>query len=401
MKKLIILVSLFLCAVLAPGAAETGSEIPGKGPSRVKKNRRIELGSSMDFGFANDFLSAGDIFQETAVIDLDKLKDGLQMDMALNLSPLFFNYNRDDKWGFGAFISTEAVGNMSLSGNMLTFRKAEDDRSGIGAAVFAEVGGRGFFYLKKFKIKINSAVFYPLFYIQPDISYTHKTGTKDDGNDTIELVVTYDMDVYSAFSMEDMKNIEGLTGHAGFDFGGGLEYPLFSFLDLGADLTHIPLVPAVLTDYMRLEGTVGIKETDDIINADMGDIFSTDGSEAIYGTGEKIILRPFKLLAWADYRPFNFGPLSFIPSAGFAVNPLYTQPVSAEGGLRVRYNLANIFIPTIGISYEDRLWKNSLDMVFDFRAVEIDFGIALQSQSFVKSWTAGGLALSLGIKAGW
>ncbi|MDR1318963.1 MAG: hypothetical protein LBJ90_05000, partial [Treponema sp.] len=145
----------------------------------------------------------------------------------------------------------------------------------------------------------------------------------------------------------------------------------------------------------------GIKETDDIINADMDDIFATDGGETTYGTGEKIILRPFKMLAWADYRPFNSGILSLIPSLGFAVNPLYEQPASVEGGLKIRCDLANIFIPTFGISYEDRLWKNSLDLIFNARAMEIDLGIAIQSQNFDKSWTASGLAVSVGIKAGW
>jgi hypothetical protein len=315
----------------------------------------------------------------------------------MNLSPFFFNFNKNDDFGFGVFINAEAAGNMSLSGNMLTFKEAEDDQSGAGAAVFAEAGGNTFFHVRKFRIKANSAVFYPLIYTRPEISYTYRSGKNKEGDNTLELLVTYDMDVYSAFSME---NMEGLTGRPGFDFGGGVEYPLFPFLDLGADLTHIPLVPAELTDYMRLKGTAGIEETPDIIG-DKDDIFSTEGDDATYGKGSKSILRPFKLIAWTDYRPLNTRLLSLIPSLGFAINPLYIQPASMEGGLKIRCDLANILIATVGVNYEDRLWKNSLDLGLNLRAIELDFGVAVQSQSFAKSWTGGGLALSAGIKTGW
>jgi hypothetical protein len=399
MKKCILLLALLIgTAFLWADDAETGDA--EKPPFRFK-NRMVELGLGVRAGFANNFLSAGDIFQDTLIIDFSTLDDSLQMNMGLFLSPHFFNFNWKDIWGFGIYINTEAEGTLSLSEKLLNFKKADGDPFGVGAAVFAEVGGNAFFYIKKFKVKLNSALFYPLIYTEPSMSYTYKTGKNSDGNETLAFTIDYDMTIYSAFPMENLENMDGLTGRMGFDFGGGVEYPLFSFLDLGADVTHIPLVPAELHDYMRIKGTVGIKETDDIIGADMDSIVSTDGGETTYGTDSKIILRPFKLVTWAEYRPFDSQLLSIIPSLGFAINPLYDKPGSLEAGIRLRCDLANIFIPTIGFVYEDRLWKNSLDMRLNLRAFELDLGIGMQSQDFVKSWTAGGLFASLGIKMGW
>ncbi|GHV93853.1 hypothetical protein AGMMS50293_01730 [Spirochaetia bacterium] len=403
MKKALFLAVLCICTVSV--WADDGFDgiifMPEeKEPFRFK-NRMIELGHKANVGFANDFLTFGEIFRDTVVIDMNSLQDGLRLNMDAIVSPFFFNFNRNDLWGFGIFVNTEAYGNMMISGKMLTISEAENDKLGLGAAVFAEVGGQAFFYIKKFKVKIKTSLFYPLLYTEPDISYTFKSNTE-----TFEVNIKYDMLIYTAIPMEGLLEGNGgggLTAQPGFDFGGSVEYPLFPFLDLGAEITHFPLVPAALNDYMHITGSFGIEETDDIFKLvdNIDDLFSTDSGDTSYGTGKKTILRPFKLLTYAEYRPFNNRLLSVIPSLGFAINPLYIKPFSMEGGIKARTDIANIFIATLGINYEDRLWKNSVDIALNLRAFELDLGLALQSQKLGTSWKGSGLGASVGIKFGW
>jgi hypothetical protein len=112
-------------------------------------------------------------------------------------------------------------------------------------------------------------------------------------------------------------------------------------------------------------------------------------------------MRPFKMLLWADWKPFGIVPLSFIPTVGFSINPLYNQLFSMECGVKVRYDLLNIFIATLGIGYHDRLWKNSIDLALNLRAVELNLGFDLRSPEFLKSWAGGGYNVNLGLKFGW
>jgi hypothetical protein len=329
------------------------------------------------------------------VLDLDNLKTGLRLDMGAKVSPLYFNFNRNNNWGFGLFVNAEAAGNADISGNMLTLREADNDKFGMGAAVFAEGGVHTFFHIKKFKVKVRPAGFYPLFFIEPDMSYTYQESNEANSYNT-KANFTYNMLIYSAFSNETYNELDALPG---FDLSAGVEYPLLSFLDLGMDVIHIPLVPANMKNYIQTTGLVGV-ETDNIFDADIANLLSTK-ADVSYGTGSKDVFRPFKTLLYADYRPFNTRLFSLLPSVGFAYSPLYVEPFSMEGGVKLRMDLSNLFITTLGVNYEDRLWKNGIDISLNFRAFDFDLGLALQSEDFLQSWTVGGLAASLGFKFGW
>jgi hypothetical protein len=108
------------------------------------------------------------------------------------------------------------------------------------------------------------------------------------------------------------------------------------------------------------------------------------------------------MLFYAKYQPFEATPwFSLIPSLGFSLNPLFAQLGSVEGGLSARINLSNLFIATIGINYNDRRWKNSIDLILNLRAFELDFGISFQSFDFAKSFQGAGFGVAIGLKFGW
>jgi hypothetical protein len=391
-----------------PAAEETSAQ---KKPFRFK-NRTFELGFNMQAGFANDFTTTSEILKKTVVVDVSNFEKGLKIDAGAYITPLSLNLNWKDKWGGGLFAGLEAAANMDISGNMVTFKKTDEDNFGAGGAVFLDIGTHAFFYIDDFKIKIKTSGFIPLAYVEPGITY--RFITRPDGY--IKAGIDYDMRVYTAFDAQVMVDkgigeaLSTIDASLGIDLGIGVEYPLSRWLDLdmdfdvGVEMTHFPLVPAVLKQYMYMAGYAGI-ETNDIINDvqnNIDSLFQTpDDFDPKYGKDEKQILRPFKMVAYGNYRPFDTSILTLTPLLGFAINPLYVQPGSIEVGARARCDLSNLFITTVGIGYLDRKWKNSIDFVFNFRAMELDIGIAAQSQSFVKSWQAAGVEIAMGLKFGW
>jgi hypothetical protein len=389
---------LFICLIILPCIYADN----GKG--RIK-DRTVEIGLNAKVGFSNDFLSTTEFFQKTFVLDLDKIKNGININFDANASPLYFNYNNKNNWGFGLSIKADVYGILGLSGKMLSFSEAVAEKSDISAAVFAEAGIPVFFHLQKFKIKIKPALFYPVIYAVSDISYTFSS----DNSGTI-LNIAYDINVYSAYSIEKYN---GITGTPGADFQLGVEYPLSNALglndkffmldfDLGLDIVNIPLLSSSVKDYMKISGNIGndkpfVFGSD---NSDMGDLFDFD-SDTTYGENKRKVMRPFKMIARADWRPLGIRLLTVIPEAGFSINSLYSKPFSLEAGLKTRLDISNLFIATLGMGFYDRLWRNSLDLALNLRVFELDLGVDLRSQRFIKSWTGSGFGINAGLKFGW
>ncbi|MDR0444162.1 MAG: hypothetical protein LBH44_12235 [Treponema sp.] len=379
-------------------------------PAQKKKllpieDRAFEIGLlNLSVGFANDFITASQIFQETMVIDLDELHDGMKINLDVVLSPLYFTYSKS-KWGFGLFTGVETMGIVGLSGNTIFLNQTSGDKSEVGGAAFVDVSPYAFFHIKKLKVKIKPSVYYPLMYVKSDISYVNKADDKP------ELSMKYDVSIYTPFPLEDFPDsIFDLNAKMGFDFHLGAEYPLsevlglkdkFSFLDfdVGLDLIHLPMIPATLSHYMKTYGYMKMEGNFDL--EDMESSFDTELSDMIYGQEEILIFRPFKMLFWADWRPFKTRMITFVPALGFSINPLYLEPFSIEANVKTRLNLANMFLATAGIGYEDRLWKNSINLALNLRIFEFDLGVDFRSQDFLKSFSGGGFGVSFGFKFGW
>jgi len=371
------------------------------------KERKFEMGFNVNAGFANDFLSIGDVFREVFVLDLDKLKNGLKMNLGFGATPLYFNYNNTE-WGFGLSINTEAIGILNLSGKLLSFDEIVNDKSEISGAAFADIAPSGFFRFHKVKIKFKPALYFPVAYVKSDILYTLNSTTAG----TV-LNLDYGMNVFTAFPTENSAGFK-LSARPGVDFYLGAEYPLsdalgisdkifFLDFDVGLDLINIPLIPSVVRDYMKIDGRIG---SDKPVNFFSGDGFDTDSffstdNDIKYGIKEETVLRPFKMLAWANWRPFGMGVFTAIPTLGFAINPLYTKAFSLEAGLKARLRFYNFFTVTAGMGYHDRLWKNSIDFGLNLRAFELNIGADLRSPKFTKSWSSGGFGLNFGLRFGW
>jgi hypothetical protein len=386
------------------------------------KNRIFEVSlANIDVNLSNNVITAdkyinsadeikqtGKFFKDSITINLNDFSEGFTYNYGATIKPVSFKFNWQDKWGLGLDIGhINFTGNMLLSGNMLSLKEAEDDKSGIGAAVFADFGIPAFFHLKKLKLKIRPSVFLPIFYTEPNITYNYKQL----GDSGMKLQIDYDMRIYTAIDMQGTTDnmFDNIWENLGFDLSLGAEYPLFDWMDIGVDISNIPLITANLEKYMQLKGEVYFDSSkiniDDLL--DGGEIpedvlgYPKDMEIKYFNSGSTKVYRPFTVLSYAKYRPFKSPIFSLIPSFGFSINPLYTKLASLEGGLSMSLDLSNIFITTIGVNYNDRKWKNSIDFILNFRAIEIDFGISFQSSDFVKSFQGAGFGASAGLKLGW
>jgi len=382
---------------------------PSKGPFRMP-DRGFEFGLNTNAVVTNSFLSVGEIFTETIVLDLNELNSGFMAGIGFGVTSFFLNINSKKGWGFGISTSVEGIGVLGLPGNLLNFGSADNLMIDLSGALFATTDIHAYFNVQKFKVSVKPSLYYTLAYIKPEISYTFLSN--ENGN-TFNL--DYSVSLFTAFLMDDFPNNINLNGSPGFGITVGVEYPLareiglakllpFLDFDVGIRFENIPIVPSVLRNYMRMEGSVGSTEPFHITESfdDIFSLFDPDFGDMITGEEVQEFFRPFKMVIWANWRPlFGSNLLTVTPMLGFNLSQLYVSWFSAEFGINASVNLANIFIATAGINFIDRTWINSLDLSLNLRAFQLDLGVDMRSANFIKSWTAGGVGVYLGLTFGW
>jgi hypothetical protein len=414
---------------------------PAKPPFRMK-NRMVELSApNLSYGISNTFLAARDIinnpfyllwnigdiiddpsriYRDPVVIDIDDFLNGFKFNVNMAIKPVSLNFNWKDQWGFGLDIGhIDVWGNLAIPDTVLRTKETKSATFGAGGAAFVDVGIPVFFHINNAKIKIRPAVYVPLIYTEPSFKYRYQeTGEDDDTFSGMRLEVDYSMCIYSLVDLGDIE--QSFADNAwniprdnfGYDFGLCVEYPWSDRLDLGINVVNIPVpyAAAKLNYYTQINGKISLDTSSIDLESESGkfdfneeELWQIDEMEFIAGDERvnKTIYRPFVLLFYADYRPSYSRPLSLIPSLGFSINWLYVEPASIEGGLSVRYDFINMIITTVGINYNDRVFKNSIDVAFNFRAVEIDLGLSAQSPNLVKSWQGAGIGVNFGLKFGW
>lgn len=414
------------------------------------KNRMVELSiANISFYTANNYFTAADIlenpffmlgnirkirndpvliYKDPIVINIDNFSDGFKFDMGVSIKPVSLNFNWKDRWGIGLDIGhVDAWGNLTLPEKLLALKQTEKEIIGAGGAIFADAGIPVFFYYNNLKIKFRPSVYVPFVYTVPNIVYSYTTSVNPQtGKEGTRLAISYDMRIYSVISMrgigedkfdpqwQDFRdNFWNILGkNAGYDFGLGMEYPLIDELDIGVDASNIPIPYAGsrLNHFCSFYGETyfdssAISVGDLLGNGNIPDeVYKLREELTVqygYDSNGKRLYRPFAMLFYANYRPFNSPVLTLIPSLGFSISRLYLRHGAVEGGVNVRFDHANILVTTIGMNYNDRRWKNSIDIALNLRACEFDIGLSMQSQDFKKSWRGAGMGINIGTKFGW
>jgi hypothetical protein len=153
-------------------------------------------------------------------------------------------------------------------------------------------------------------------------------------------------------------------------------------------------------------------ESEDLLNelingGNLEDLLKDKTVESSHGDIQ--IFRPFKIGLNAVYSPLKFKLLSvdLIPQIGYAYNEIYIKPHSFEGALTARVGFINIMRSnallalTARSGYEDKVWRQQVGVTLNFRIMQLDVGVASQSENFVKSFEGAGLGVNLGFRFGW
>jgi len=379
-------------------------------------NRTFEIVVGAGVHFANDVVR-GLFLNDVLEINLQDIADGFRFNFGVNVAPLSMNINIQDRFGFGLDLGhVTMTGNMTFPGDVLNFRETDEELFGVGAAAFVDIGVPVFFHVRDFRVRVRPALYTTLFHTRPGFVYSFGEVTNEHGRSGQRLELAYNMYFLSAFDLEELLgddgsgNISGLSGRAfGVDIGLDVQYPLFPWLSVGVSITNLPFIPSNLDHFARLSGEVffdtSYLDFGDIMNENgglMDDAFGSTMEDLYFGTRANRVLRPFTMLFYAEARPFEgLQFITFIPSLGFSINNLFPRPFALEGGVSTRFDFANMLFATVGINYNDRRWRNSLDFGVNLRAFEIGLGVSSQSPSFVGSFTGAGIGIDLALKFGW
>lgn len=400
MKKIIVFLIIITFSLFNVNADDSNTGF-------LFKDRTIEFGFNLSAGFSNNFFKAGEVLKENVYLDLDAMGE-LNINAGAAVTPFYFSFNRNDNWGFGFSVNLEAFGFIGLSQNLLSFNEVVNDKSDTGFSVFSDAAFDVFFNIQDFKIKVRPSVFFPIAYSKSDLLYTFST------TDTPVISIDYNALIYTAFRIDDVDNVQFefdlLSATPGIDVSIGIEYPLsekfgidknfalFDF-DVGLDLQNIPLKASTMRHYIQIIGNATLKgdTIDEFFNSFDEDEFFSDPE---YGEEKITIERPFRTILYANWRPLTSKIFTIIPQLGFSINPIYLDPFSMEGGLKLKIDINNIFAIQTGTRYEERFWKSGLDMAVNLRFYELNIGIYFNSPEFKKIFNPAGAGLSVGFKFG-
>jgi hypothetical protein len=370
--------------------------------------------------FGNNLFGLGDFFKKEFVIDFNKINNsigdnGADLNMSLDLSAMRISVNPTQRWGGSFGVKTSERFDLTIPGELIDLiaegNEGKSENKGefvISGSAFYEIGFNVHGTLpvlnNKLTIGIDPAFYSPLFYIpRSGISYELNT------DDEIKLNMNGKFKAYMPVNTSDM-NAGDLFSSGGVDLSLSAEYALFSRLDLGLSLSHIPLIPARLSTGYEL--TVAPKDGKPIINiTDINDEVDTINEMEMTGGGDFIdlppitVLRPLRFDFYNIYRPFNNDLLSVRPNIGFTALTA-SEEVYLNMGTRVTLTLdsswtSRIFAVYLDSGLEEDLWRHKLGFELNLRAFELDFEIGMLSQNYLTSWTGSGLSAKLGIALGW
>lgn len=376
-------------------------------PAKSRHNeplRGFEFGFDLGLGFGNSLIGTSDIFTKAIVIDLDTWADQIQergVDFGFNLAfNSFINLNfKKGAWGLGEFIDVDSYANLNLPKSLfelLTQGNAEKhNQSGefaVSGAVFAEAGLQwyGTFLDKKLRVGFAPAWYLPLVYVpKSTVNYELRT------DPALKVAVTGDMKVYMPISLDPFELKDG----GGLDISLNGEYALFPIIDVGTTISHIPFVPAKLSTGQTLTFKSDlIPETANLLDGfpDIGDF---DTETKALTNANKTVLRPLRLDFYVLYRPLRGDLLTIRPNIGFTtINP--SEETYFNGAIEAQLNLARILFLRLSTGAEEGYWRHKLSFALNMRVLELDLEAALKSQSYVKSYSASGLDVTLGMKFG-
>ncbi|MDR3343423.1 MAG: hypothetical protein LBT14_11685 [Treponema sp.] len=382
-----------------------------------KPLRYVEFGFDSSVGFASNYIGIGDIFNADQVVNLN-LNTVPSGDFEVNADlgmQVFFNMNFGEKFGLGFFAGVHSIVYQSLSHTFLKFlsqgngdlRQYTADIT-LGGSVFADTGIKASVNIGKLKVGISPALYVPILYMpKPAIQYRF-----DSVYDKLYLDVTADVKAYSPISLESLVGgsldissgaIMEILDAKGFDFSLNAEYALVPLFDVGGVVTHIPLMPAVLTHETHAAFHYRYDPDQDLLNSLLTGSFEFDTPELndpVYSDDASFrVYRPLGFDFYVLFKPLRTNSVIIKPNIGFSLFTVYGEPcfnLGLEAQLRVR----RLLTVRIGSFYQERIWRNQCNLGLNLRVFELDLGFGVQSQDLKGILDIKGLGVSVGLRMG-
>jgi len=366
--------------------------------------QHFELGFDAGAGADNGLITTGELFKKNVEINMSQLannvgKDGAGLNFDID-GDFFINIMnipiQGGIWDIGVFGAADGGINFNLPQSLFILMsegniKHHSSSGTISASggVYADTGLNVSAKYENLKIGVKPALYAPLLFIP-------KSG------------ITYNLKAEETFSLDAEGGIimygplvENDELQFGFDMSLEGEYALYTFLDVGGSLSHIPLAAAQLengTQY-SLDGLhYEISLNPD--NQTNGQNSSELDFEPHDYKGSVKVFQPLRFDIYARYKPYDSEFVVVKPNLGFSVD-MNEHEGYFNAGIEGQVNLKNLFIVHLGIGYQESIWRNRLGFALNLRAFELDIEGSLRSQNFVGSWTGQGFGLNIGIRFGW
>ena len=370
--------------------------------------RYFEFGVEVPFGISNNALQIGDILKKEVEIDFKKLADRTPesgMNFNAMLSPSFSiklnlkNVQIGVKTGVESWMDAtfskdliEYIGN----GNELYESVSVSQDLNLDLFSFQEVSVG--FKAKDFKITLKPALFAPVMHVS---SSDGKLTLENLRDGTMKVNYKSDIDIYSAFDLEDGS---GIKPGIGFDFGASVSYPVKDYLILTGN-ARIPLVPGSL-NYKTVQSTTMNFETsiDKIMDGGLGEgDFDTDRSDSV--SKKHYINRPMKFSLFADFMPFDSW-VTLTGGLGLGFRHPFTSDRDSfaffgEYYLGGSMTFFRAFTMTASTQYYEQVFIHELFFALNLRVFELDFAVSAQSTDFTRSCAGSGIGGLVAVKFGY
>lgn len=258
---------------------------------------------------------------------------------------------------------------------------------------------------KNFWIRAAPSVFVPFAYIkQHTISLD---GYTSGVNGFMGIKGVGDINLYTPVSVETL-NYSTLPRSAGIDITLNTLYNFFSWLSAGADISHIPLIPANLMFRSTMGLNIDVRVPDpnypwtqqQLANINLNEISMDYGWEL--NAAESLnyyCIRPVHFDFFANFKPFRSNLFIIKPVIGFVVNSVLGRWLPSYA-VSFSVSLPIILSVEAGTAYSENTFQHKLIAVFNFKYFEIAAGIFIQGQDFTSSWNANGLGLNFALRFG-
>jgi hypothetical protein len=275
--------------------------------------------------------------------------------------------------------------------------------AGAGAFIELGMGGSKTLLNDRLWVRVAPSLFFTLLYMKND--EVRLTGYENKQNKKYGLRGEGEMTLYSAWDLSEEVNP---FASPGVDLTLEACYALWSVLDAGISVSHIPIVPSTLRhskslDMSKITMTVDGDLKKVAQNPNKTVDFNVPELDSIFEDGQddnKKVTRPVRFDFYTLYKPFKSPILVIRPNVGATLNTLAGTSMF-NWGVNIQFNAPLIFSAFIGTGLTEGTWSNRAGIGLDFRAFEFDIGAGLAAPTFAESFSIKrGFEVAIGFKAG-